>query len=376
MNYWSTHDIAPIKEGTSNQDTIIRLRQKEYSNVTAYAVSATSYALLSNMNVNYDEREATSMQKFLQEQHMWIGGFASTMDTLVAVRALSKLAEKNQDRVTYEMTFTFASDQNDTWREQFTIDQSNWFEQKVIDLPSHWGSIQTVVKGVGKALIQLETTSNHEHRDQLRTAPGPAAFSLGSYNDGITTRGFNHSMIDYKICPSWLRGGSSGMSALEVGIPSGYVVHNFTLQTYVRQERVGNSSLRNAESYNDKAVFYFEYLDATTDTNCAQFTAIRWFPVANISEQHSIKVFEYYEPGNFFYSFYEKIELKKLTVCLTCGSYQCPYCPHFASGTWVTPNVSVMIFALVATILVNSNNINFDMNVAGIANAIKTWNWR
>ena len=79
MMYWSTHDIAPIKVGTSNQDNIIRLRQKEYSNVTAYAVSATSYALLSNMAVNFDERDANAMQRFLQEQHMWIGGFASTM---------------------------------------------------------------------------------------------------------------------------------------------------------------------------------------------------------------------------------------------------------------------------------------------------------
>ena len=53
------------------------------------------------------------------------------------------------------------------------------------------------------------------------------------------------------------------MSALEVGIPSGYVVHNFTLQKYVRAERTGNSTLRNAESYNDKAVFYFEYVSFT-----------------------------------------------------------------------------------------------------------------
>ena len=53
------------------------------------------------------------------------------------------------------------------------------------------------------------------------------------------------------------------MSALEIGIPSGYVVHNFTLQKYVRSERTGNSTLRNAESYNDKAVFYFEYVSFT-----------------------------------------------------------------------------------------------------------------
>ena len=55
-------------------------------------------------------------------------------DTIIAVRALSKLAERNQDRVTYEMTFNFRSDQNESWGETFTIDQSNWFEQKVIEV--------------------------------------------------------------------------------------------------------------------------------------------------------------------------------------------------------------------------------------------------
>ena len=32
------------------------------------------------------------------------------------------------------MTFNFKSDQNESWGETFTIDQSNWFEQKVIDV--------------------------------------------------------------------------------------------------------------------------------------------------------------------------------------------------------------------------------------------------
>jgi len=34
-----------------------------------------------------------------------------------------------------------------------------------------------------------------------------------------------------------------------------------------------------------------------SNANCVNFSAFRWFPVANITEQHFIKVFEYYEPG-------------------------------------------------------------------------------
>lgn len=33
--------------------------------------------------------------------------------------------------------------------------------------------------------------------------------------------------------------------------------------------------------------------------------------------------------ANFLLTYYEKIELNKLTVCLVCGSYQCPYCPFY-----------------------------------------------
>jgi len=37
-------------------------------------------------------------------------------------------------------------------------------------------------------------------------------------------------------------------------------------------------------------------LDNTTN-NCAEFTAFRWYPVANMAELTPIKVYEYYEPG-------------------------------------------------------------------------------
>ena len=56
-------------------------------------------------------------------------------------------------------------------------------------------------------------------------------------------------------------------------------------------------------------LFLHRQLDATTDTNCAEFTAIRWFPVANISEQHFIKIFEYYEPGKLLQVYFTYISL-------------------------------------------------------------------
>lgn len=53
---------------------------------------------------------------------------------MVAMQALGALVADNQDRGNYEMTFTFQSDQDETWVESFTLDQSNWFTQRVIDV--------------------------------------------------------------------------------------------------------------------------------------------------------------------------------------------------------------------------------------------------
>jgi len=50
------------------------------------------------------------------------------------MQALKILAEKNQDRPTYEMTFTFKSDQAASWTQSFTIDQSNWFDQQLVEV--------------------------------------------------------------------------------------------------------------------------------------------------------------------------------------------------------------------------------------------------
>ena len=70
-----------------------------------------------------------------------------------------------------------------------------------LQTPSHWGSIQAEAKGHGIALVQLETIQNFENREQIAPPPIPNIFDLGNFNFNITTAGFNHSFIDYKICP-------------------------------------------------------------------------------------------------------------------------------------------------------------------------------
>lgn len=42
----------------------------------------------------------------------------------------------------------------------------------------------------------------------------------------------------------------------------------------------------------------------------------------------------------------DRIEFNKLTVCLTCGSYQCGFCPDYASGHSTTASTCLVILSL------------------------------
>lgn len=44
------------------------------------------------------------------------------------MQALKELADRNQDRPNYEMTFTFKSDQVPGWEKTIHIDKENWFD--------------------------------------------------------------------------------------------------------------------------------------------------------------------------------------------------------------------------------------------------------
>lgn len=50
------------------------------------------------------------------------------------MRALGILASKNQDRVSYDMTFTFTSDQDENWNHVIHLDQNNWFNLQSVQV--------------------------------------------------------------------------------------------------------------------------------------------------------------------------------------------------------------------------------------------------
>lgn len=78
MTYWSIHNIPAIKREAYGLDNTVRLMPKKGSTVGGYTVTATSYALLAFLENGESAKEMDSIQKFLQEQHLSVGGFYSS----------------------------------------------------------------------------------------------------------------------------------------------------------------------------------------------------------------------------------------------------------------------------------------------------------
>ena len=58
----------------------------------------------------------------------------------MAVRALRALAERNQDRQSYDMTFVFTSDQDESWKKVIHLNQDNWFDMQSLKVSSSCGN--------------------------------------------------------------------------------------------------------------------------------------------------------------------------------------------------------------------------------------------
>ncbi|ESO98375.1 hypothetical protein LOTGIDRAFT_231429 [Lottia gigantea] len=305
-----------------------------------YAVQSTAYALMAHIKHSTVKYERDGMMRWLQTMRNSIGGFASTQDTIVAMEALYEFTQNDPNRNVFDIMVQLESTATPDWKVKHFLKKDNYTNLQNTFLPTVWGAVKILTQGTGRALMQLTTTVNVEHKQFLKQpqredpedpdSPVIAFFDL--IIDYVRYSGRNSSIMEMRPCVSWLytqRSLTSGLSVLEIDIPTGYVVMNDTLREYVQSEIVPN--LKRAEFYGRKVVFYFSHL--SPEQTCVYFRANRWYPIANATIQHRMRVYDYYEPGMHNTTFYTTYGLFNLNICFVCGSYQCPYCPSFNIGT-------------------------------------------
>nr|XP_045614119.1 alpha-1-macroglobulin-like [Procambarus clarkii] len=282
-------------------------------------VAATAYAL--RLYSLRGEIMAPSIVRWLQSQRCHDGGWMSTQDTLAAWEALYEFSQREGRARDTQLTVTVEPLRDHTQARTFYITPDNFLHLQTHQVNGKWGSVRVQGKGRGSAVLQLTSRYHVAEPSHLVSPPTPA-FRLRT---SATWHGHNGSALTFTTCVRWMfreASDASGISVLEVTVPTGYGASITVLQQYVNSRTVPN--LRRADFQQRKVTFFFEKL-VGTDT-CVEFSVERWFPVANLTKVLPVRVYEYYSPELYEV---ELLDMSSVTldICQVCGSYQCPNCP-------------------------------------------------
>ncbi|XP_023724230.1 CD109 antigen [Cryptotermes secundus] len=341
LMYWAKEAVPPPPYKMENQKpfSLPRLPYK-YDSTN---IQATSYALLTY--VARQELMIDPIVKWLNSQRLTDGGWASTQDTAVAMRALIEYTVRQRIRDVSSLSVTVEATSLQGHVRNLYVNERNLAQLQKIEIPEAWGTVKVQAKGAGYAILQMSVQYNVDSF-QFQTQPPVQAFSL---HTRANFHGRNHSHITYRCCQRWTNLNESvrsGLAVLDVTIPTGYIVQQQDLDAYIRSRQVRN--LQRARFQERKVLFYFDFLDMR-DT-CVNFTIERWYPVANMSRYLPIRVYDYYAPERFNETIFDSLSTYILNICEVCGSSQCPYCPIYNLATALPVPLAVILVTCLITI--------------------------
>ncbi|XP_058448423.1 CD109 antigen [Malaya genurostris] len=341
LAYWGNDEVPQPPSKLENQKyfNLPRLPYK-YDSIN---IETTAYALLT-----YVSRQETftvePIVRWLNSQRLTDGGWASSQDTGIAMKALGEYSTRNRIADVTTLSLTVEATSLPGQSKILHIGRNNLAAIQSIDIPNAWGTVKVQARGVGYAILQMHVEYSVDST-KFQTSPPVTAFDL-------TTRtifhGRNQSHISYVICQRWTNTQESirsGMAVLDVAVPTGYMIQQQKLDRYILSKRVRN--LQRARYQERKVLFYFDYLD--DEYVCVNFTLERWMPVANMSRYLPIRVYDYHAPERFNETLFDSLQTYLLNICEVCGSSQCPYCSIY--NTAIRNPVSVLLL-LVTSILI------------------------
>lgn len=244
-------------------------------------------------------------------------GFVSTFDTIIATQALLEFSFRTHVRSITNMKLNIESSSNPDQVHDIKISLDNLAQEHLLSIgPNVWGHVTILAQGAGLAIAQLHTEYTVD-RNYLLLTPPVNAYDL---NVDFSYSGRNKSRIQIKSCARWLLTKEkpiSGITAMEIGLPTGYLQHVPVIDQYLASGKVPR--LKNACILPRSITFIFDYVsffylrlgflidDITlnydpheqldTSWTCVDFVVERWYPVANLTRWLKTKVYDLYEPG-------------------------------------------------------------------------------
>ncbi|XP_047481542.1 CD109 antigen-like [Penaeus chinensis] len=353
--YWSRSPVQTNKRVYENNQRNL-LQPKFEEEWDSHAVEASSYALLVYLirdGVNIIQERIV---EWLNAMRMHDGGFISTVDTLVALEALTEYSYRARLRDLTDMRVTVeATGEEGRVPHNVVISNTSVSQMHIIPIKNVWGLVNVVAHGAGQAILQLDVSYGIDWTD-LKKQPPVDAFKMVINERYSKFR--NKSICNVEICARWTNLDESPQSSatvIEVEIPTGYVAFQLDLERSIQQAQFSGNfpSLRDVigghgDTFAKKTVWFFDYIPGNT-TWCFQYVMKRWYPVANLTRVRMATIYEQYQPERFQMVMLNST-VNTLDVCEVCGSYQCPYCPIYSSAPSLNlPNIGFLISVALLT---------------------------
>nr|UCK81481.1 macroglobulin-complement related protein-like 3 [Arenicola marina] len=344
--YWAGIEIPPNEFEIINTMYYMKPRG-DFLNLEN-AVMATSYAMMLYLQHN-ELQKSLPIMRWLVTQRMGTVAWSSTKDTLLALKALSAFALEESNREFFNIEIRLESTSDSSWKPVSTVNRTNFYELQQYELDHAWGNIKAILQGTGYAFIGVTSAFNCE-KPWLLNNPDYETFDFGVEN--LVFSGRNASSLEMTVCSRVINEDLSpriGMTFAAIELPTGFIVNRDEVE---RLYLAGVPGLRRVRFRDQTLIIFFDYM--TTEKTCFTFAASRWYPVANVSINHFMGIFEYAETGMQAINMYDTYTLFHLHICQVCGSFQCPYCQYYngAPRAVTSPPLSVFLGVLAMTQLV------------------------
>ncbi|KAM9059836.1 CD109 antigen [Megaptera novaeangliae] len=292
-------------------------------------IEVAAYALLSRF-LQHQISEGIPIMRWLSRQRNSLGGFASTQDTIVALKALSEFAAlMNVEETNIQVTVVGSGSLSPV---KFVISTQNRFLLQTAELavvqPT---AVNISASGFGFAICQLNVIYNvKDSRSSIiqRSIQDQEAFDLDiavkDDKDDI-----NH--LNLNVCTRFLGPARSGMALMEINLLSGFTVSSDAISL--------SETVKKVEHDHGKLHLY---LDSVNETQfCVDIPSVRNFRVSN-TQDASVSVMDYYEPRRQAVRSYNS--RAQLSSCDLCGdAHTCGPCDSAASASLPHPNACLLV---------------------------------
>ncbi|XP_050698378.1 CD109 antigen-like isoform X1 [Eriocheir sinensis] len=349
--YWSREKVETNRRVYENNQRNL-LQPKFEQKWDSHAVEATSYALLVYLIRDGIDIDQERIVEWLNAMRMHDGGFISTVDTLVAMQALTEYSYRARLRdITDMRVLVEATGEKGRRPHNVVIPNSNVSEMHFIPVDNVWGMVNVVANGAGQAILQLDVSYGVDWTN-LKKQPPVESFELMIDEDYSKFGNKSHCLVT--VCARWINtveSDTSSATVIEVEVPTGYVAFQIDLERSIHQAQVSRSfpSLRDVigghgDTFAKRTVWFFDYVPSNT-TWCFTYEMKRWYPVANLTRVRMATIYEQYQPERFQMLMLNS-SVNSLDICEVCGSYQCPYCPIYSSAFALTPPPLLALFVV------------------------------